>query len=302
METITPPKVEFMPKFSRHEPAARDSTSVRTAQFCLKKYFFTIVLGFRSKDEPIYLLFGKAYHKFREVLEVEFKKSQDEKESCRIALDAATEKWPGDPVVGTKFDFQTIERLIKSCMVGFKHWLGEKEKGVIEVLHPEQVFDILLRDGKTRSGGRADQMNRYRGRIRGRDFKTTSKEKFWYSRCLTPNDQFSRYTHGEGKLSGEQVDGQLVEVLHNSKKKGPIIWPMEADRTPGELDRWETGDIRWRHIVDQCRENDDWPESTDKCSFCEFHSVCKMGTIHAQQSKLEREFKQRPWNFKDMEE
>ena len=281
-----------MAKYQRHEPVIHDSTAIVTAKTCFRKYFYKIVLGFRAKGNPPYIAFGSCYHEFREVLE----KTQ----SLDQALDAAATMWEKigrNPPVGADYDFLTGERLFKSCMVAHEHWLKEKKNGRIQVIAVEQEFVVTLKDGTTRTGGRADQIVRWNGKLWGRDFKATTKTSAYYQRLLDPNDQFTRYTLAEGKLCGEEIQGQLIELMFNTRKEGPKVVPLSTGRTPGQLSRWEDEQIFFEKLLDQCRNEDVWPMCEAHCPFCEYHSVCKQVNEGGMMSTLESNFSQIAWDF-----
>ena len=292
MEVMPVPTRNFMAKFDRYEPIVRDHTAIITAKTCYRKYFFKIVLGFRKKDNPPYIQFGQAYHTFREELE----KLQD----LEAALEKAADVWKkgsGDPPVGSDFDWLTGERLIKSCLVAHDFWQREKKLGRIVVVASEQEFIVTLKDGKTKTGGRADQLVRWNGRIWGRDFKATSKNAAWYQRMIEPNDQVTRYTLCESKMSGEEVQGQLIELLFNSRKEGPKIIPLTSTRTPKQLSEWEDDQIFFEALLEQCRQADKWPMCEHHCPYCEYHSVCKQINEGAMMNQLTTNFVQRQWDF-----
>lgn len=289
-----PTPYKFMPAFERFEPLVLDHTAIISAKACERKYFFQIVLGFTSTETTIYFSFGGAYHKFREVLE-------ESKGDFVKAVAAAQKYWKDstkgqDVPIGTKFDFMTEERLLQSCAVAFRHWQKEKTQGKIEVIMVEQPFNVEIRNGEF-TGGRFDQVVKWNGRLWGRDFKTSSKEGMFFQRGLDPNDQFTRYTYAESKLCGQQVQGQIIEVLYNTKKLGPTITQYLASRTKWQLDDWEADEMFVRETLNRARTEDRWPKREVSCSFCQFHSVCKMPSESAQMAKLKAEFKVRPWNF-----
>lgn len=294
MEVLTPITKRFMTKYERHEPKVRDNTSIITAKTCLRKYFLQIVLGFRPKVTPQYFAFGSAYHKFREVLE---------KTSSKLdGLKAAGNYWEKngkEPTVGTPYDFLTGKRLLASCMVAFEHWEKERAGGQIKVIASEQFFQVVLSDGVTCIGGRADQILRWNGKLWGRDFKTSSKMGQYYQRTLEPNNQFTLYTLAEGKLVGERCVGQLVEVMYNTKNEGPKVIPFMSTRTEDQLARWESELIFFERILTLCRENDVYPMEEAHCPFCPFHSVCKSPTEGAMMAQLEANFTQVPWNYEN---
>lgn len=305
-----PTPYTFMAEFERMEPLILDHTAVIQAKACLRKYFFNIVLGMNPRGpSAIYFSFGSAYHKFREVLELGFmdmKEPYNNTDPSRYAelfktaltaavayYDEATGGKP--PELGSKFDFQTRERLMQSCMQAYRFWQKEKSLGKIQVLAVEQPFNVELANGESTSG-RFDQIVRWNGKIWGRDWKTSSKEGMFYSRGLDPNDQFTRYTFAEQELAGQRVEGQIIEVLYNSKKKGPEITQYLSTRTQWQLDDWKRDELFMRETISRARASDTWPKQEHSCGFCQFHSVCKMGSEASQRAKLKAEFTQRAWN------
>lgn len=308
METHKPAIANFMAGFKRHEPVIIDSTAMMAYKTCPRFYFYTMVLGFRPKEDAPYFAFGAAYHKFRESLEREILRGVHEIEAFNTALSVAvtyaTEHLPKQ-VSDTKWDFLTVERLRLSCSEAFKHWLAERINGKIKVVAYEQPFTLQMDDG-TWIAGRADQIVEWNGAVWGRDFKTSSMTGPWYSRGLEPNDQFTRYTWAESKLHGWnpsdsktqplQVKGQIIEVLHNSKKDGPRIEVYTTQRTQSQLRRWELEHHFWKEMIDKSRDEDMYPMNEKACNFCQFHSVCKAPTESGQMSQLKTYFKVQPWD------
>jgi hypothetical protein len=304
MEIVSPPKRTFLKVFERHEPDVLDPTARLAAKKCKRFYFLRIVLGFvirpnGSSSTNYPLSFGSCYHRFREVL--------TKTESLQDALAAALKHWNKetngvDPVAGSRWEFLTEARLTKSCMVGYAHWKKEKEAGNIQVIQPEQPFDILLKDGKTRMGGRLDEGVRWNGKPWARDFKASSKTLNYWNRRIEPNDQFTCYTLGLSKLTHEQAQGCIVEVLRNTKKEGPEIIPLTTSRTQGQLDSWEEEQIFYNGIISLCREADTWPMEESECAYCDFRQVCTRPSEVSMIAKLEQSYVQRPWNYKTLGE
>jgi hypothetical protein len=281
---------KFMARFERCEPAIIDSSAAQTFKRCHRQYFYRYVLGWKTKKEPEFFRFGRAYHKFREILE----RTQDFK-TALIEAQTLFRKGGGDPVVGSKYDFLTELRLLKSCSVAHEHWKKEKFLKVIEVIAIEQPFNVELSDG-SRTSGRADQIVKWNGKLWGRDFKTTSKMGKYYERSLEPNDQFTRYTFAEGKLCGESLNGQIVEALYNTKKEGPSIHQFLATRTPTQVAVWESEQRFYNMVLNTCRATDTWPMNENACWLCDYHSVCKTPTENMQMNRLENDYVYSPWD------
>lgn len=303
-----------MKEFPRCEPLIKDHTAIHAAKTCFRKYFYQIVIGRVPNNEAIYFAFGSSYHKFREVLEFEYlekTKGMDSKQkrealneigeaALLIATNAATATWKRktkgkDPDVTDKFGFMTGLRLVQSCMTAYKFWLNEKKLGKIEVLSVEQPFNVMFPDGSSTSG-RADQIVRWNGQLWGRDFKTTSKEGNYYSRGLEPNDQFTRYTYAESKLSGQRVEGQIIEVLYNSKTKGPIINTYLSSRTESQINNWVKEQMHFLKLLELNRKEDVWPMEEVNCPFCPYHQVCKKANEAAMINELKANYIYRPWD------
>lgn len=313
-----PVKQEFMKSFDRYEPTVLDHSAMIVAERCFRRYFYRVVLGRVPRESFPYFGFGSSYHKFREVLELEFmgapKSEQLAPDSQLLMFQTALNFTQGywakkkltDPPVGSKWDFLTRARLVESCALAFKHWQREKEKGQVKVLAVEQNFIVPLGDGEY-TGGKADQIVLWNGKPWGRDFKTTSKMKQYYERSLDPNDQFTRYTYGIEQLSGQPVNGIMIEVLYNAKstggksknptKKGPEIWSFLATRSSDQVKAWRVDQVTMNKVLNVVRAEDVWPMNEADCSFCPYHSVCCKATERAQMAKLEAEFIIEPWNF-----
>ena len=301
-----------MAKFERYEPIILDHTAMITAKRCLRQYFYQIVLGFNTKEEAIYFAWGSAYHRFRHTLTKSYGIGKEapypfnEEKALNAMLFASNEGmryWRThgrDQEVGSKYSWMTSLRLLQSFKIAFEHWTNERKRGAIEVIAAEQPFNIQLPDGSHRSG-RADEIVRWSGKLWGRDFKTSSKDGVFYQRTLDPNEQFTGYTYAEGKLSGEQIQGQLVEVLFNANptktsSKGPEIIELTASRTSYQLEMWEKEHMFYKKIIDMSREEDIWPMMEVSCPFCPFHGVCKEGSEASMMYQLETSFNVRPWD------
>lgn len=298
-----PKPYKFFATFERMEPLILDHTAMIAWKECKRKYFFQIVLGSVPRGETApYFIFGAAYHKFREVLEqrvtfegVEVAKAYPE--AMAMAIQHYNKGLPKGVAAGDKWDFMTLDRLITSCKKAYEWWKTEKASNKIVVLAVEQPFNVEIVPGSGEyTSGRFDQIVRWNGKIWGRDFKTTSKEGMFYTRGLTPNDQFTRYTFAEAELSRQKVEGQIIETLYNSKKSGPILTPYTANRPLFMLEDWKRDEMMHREWMAMSRERDIWPKEEKSCGFCQFHSVCAMNTEGAAMAKLKQEFTQRPWD------
>ncbi len=313
MEIYRNVKRQFMQEFDRYEPVILDHTATIAAKQCLRKYFYQIVLGRVPKEDAIYFAWGSAYHTYREWLSRSYgvgddtPKVFDEKkamEAHTIAVNKGLDYWKSrgrDQDTESKFSWMTAARLLMSFNKAFMHWMAERKNGKIIVIATEQPFNIQLPDGSWRSGT-ADEIVRWNGQVWGRDFKTTSKDTAFYQRNLSPNEQFTGYTYSEGKLAGTDCQGQIVELLYNSKtlkskgEQGPEIVSLIASRTKWQLEQWEQDTMFWKKVIDMSREADIYPMTEVSCSFCPYHQVCTSNNEAAMMNQLKSEYVVRPWD------
>lgn len=300
----------FFANLPRFEPETDDSTSMKAANDCLRKYFYRFILGRvppKSKYQTVFD-FGSAIHKFREVLEVEYTFNKLSKAEAFEKALLAVKDMPLTPGVG-KYEFYNRQRLLESCTKSFNWWDNEKTKGQIEVLAVEQPFSILMPNGRYISG-RADQIIKWNGKIWGRDFKTTSKELKYFEATLDPNDQPIRYIFAESKLhfgedaieNGKQIQGIIFEVLQNTadtktkKGKHGEIANITITKNNYQLKKWLQEQEFMGKVLKMAKEEDIWPMQSHNCSFCDYHSVCKKPSEASMEYELKANFKLSPWD------
>lgn len=298
--------IKHFKSFERHEPVAIDSSALMEFKRCPLAYFFRYVLGFTDKEEPVYFTWGSAYHKYRETLELVYKKNGEDKSKLDLysaeALGAALKLWGArnNPLPGSKFAHVTKERLIAACIESHKAWKGEKTRGSIIVLQTEQPFSIELPNGVKRSG-RFDQVILWNGRVWGRDFKTTTKDWKYFQRTFWPNDQFSGYTYAQKLLTGKTVAGQLVEAVINraptkTEDRLPEVQSKIVAINEGQLETWLDEQLYWDQSLKMARENDLYPKNEKSCGWCPYHQVCQGSNEMAQETILKSHYTVRVWD------
>lgn len=315
---------KFFPKFERFEPLILDNSAISTFKKCPRMYFFEYVLQYKEKLSPIFFHFGTAYHKYREVLEIEWqklddtlKKDNDALQACNItattkALEVFGKLTKGyDPKFMGKWVYLDKVRLLQSCSAAYAWWHKEKMVGSIVVLAVEQAFNVRIGQSEFFISGRADQVVKWNGRIWGRDWKTTSEDLQWYDRGLNPNHQFTTYSYAINQLNGgdfsfPKCGGIMVEALYNAPRPektskpasafGPTIRNFTASRTVFDLRDWEQDVIFTLNTIKQAREQDRYPKNETQCKMCKYRSVCTSTSELTQQEKLRLEFSHRIWD------
>lgn len=289
-----PANIKFMPKAKRYEPFVQDSTAMKLFMTCRRKYFYRIVLGRTVKvnKNQLVLDFGTHYHKFRELLEL-----KGYGEALKYVLSVTLPI----PQKGSKWEYLTDLRLVRTVDTAYKWWENEKRAGKFEVVAVEQPFNVSIGEGVF-IGGRADQIIKWNGKLWGRDFKTTSKDQAAFSKQLDPNDQAIRYIVGESLLHGINVQGIIFEAIYNTKTIGPKMYIELSSRVDYQIKTWEKEQKFNNRQLKVLREEDIWPMDTNNCAWCEYANVCRKTSEEAQYATLIQDFDLKPWDHQNVDQ
>lgn len=292
------------------KPEVVDYSMTQTHQRCPRKFFYSHVLGRKSGGKNWAIQYGVAYHTFREVLERTFKGASADVEDDqfqRFIYDlawnraiAADNGWEDPPSEDSKA-YLTVSRLAAACESAFQKWLDEKRQGTIKVLFTEQAFDLALPfPSKYRYGGRFDQVVEWNNKLWIRDFKTTTMMGRTYAFRFDPDNQITGYVWAAQELSGRPVEGAMIEVVYNTKTKGPEFHDFLVTRSQNAVDEWlhelkyELEDIN-RHIEDMA-----FPKRTVACDDfggCQFREACLKDSWFTRERWLETNTIYEPWDF-----
>lgn len=267
-------------------PDAFDNSMLSKAQRCPRKYFYQYVLDRAHKGQNYPIQFGIHYHAFRELLERfylqtvkngEHRLADVKNQLFQLAWNKSIEGFDDPPVEDRKSYLHT-ERLKESCEEAFQIWLDEKATGRVEVLFPEQPFELELPNGELYIG-RMDQIILYNDDVWVRDFKTTSRMGRTYKQNFDPNNQMTGYVWAAQKLSGRDVEGVFIETLYNTKTKGPQFHNFLSTRTQTQIEEWIEETMYEIEQARQFEEDGMWPKRTVACNDyggCNFRDACSM--------------------------
>lgn len=282
------------------EPEVFDNSMLSTFQRCPRKGFYQYALQRAPAGINFPIQFGVAYHKFRESLEhlynelvVEGGKDLDDPKFRVLLFEVAAKRalqvtrltdpdgkpyygWK-EPPVEHRHSYLSESRLLITCRDAFETWLDEKEEGKTVIVLTEQSFDLDL-PNEERYGGRFDQLVTLNRNLWLRDFKTTSRMGQGYAARFDPDNQMPGYIWASQRLSDEEVEGVIIEVVYNTKTKGPEFHPFLSTRTPWQIENWveevanEIEGVR-RHFL-----NGIFPKRTTACNDyggCFFREACR---------------------------
>lgn len=270
--------------------AALDNSILTTVGRCPRLAFYNYRLNRAATKKSYPILFGVAYHKFREVLELLYEKviienKQDlndpevQQSIFTLALSTATKDWE-DPPLEDKKSYLDLGRLTKTCTEAFDIWLREKQNGYFKVIMTETAFDLPLPSGR-RFTGRIDQIFEWNGRLYLRDYKTTSRMGKNYALKFEPSHQFTGYIWAAEQLAGREIEGARIEVVYNTKTAGPEFHSFLTTRSRGHIEAWlEWVEFEWENWA-RFSETETWPMRTNACDDfggCYFRDCCKLSS------------------------
>lgn len=319
-------KRRWLPLLPRYEPIILDSSAIGTEKKCQRAFFWQYVLAKVPKDEKVNLVFGSAYHKFREGLSKAYRSwraispSNDYRnfpDSYLLAsIKGAREcfnRGGGAPPKGARYDWLNESRLIESCSVAYNFWLNERKAGSIEVLESEFPFNFEYASGN-RTSIKVDELVSDNGRYRARDFKASVVNPQYYVKQLEPRDQAYRYILGLRRATGKRIDSIMFEQLYNDAptKANPAgkceIHTHIIGVTESQLEAWEYNQQKVHDDINRARELDIYPMVDDGyiCTKgfggapCAYLPLCLANNDNHVYSLLESNYKTHIWD--NMEE
>jgi hypothetical protein len=311
--------------FSKQTPGlqvAIDSTSLGEAKQCLRKYYYSIVLGYQPRTESVHLTFGLLLHGSREHYDHARSAGHDHDESLRRALSwALCQTWNKELSRPWASDHRTKNRLtlIRSIVWYFDQF-GENDPLVtVQLTNGKPAVELSFRfdlGHQTRTGerylycGHLDRLVTMGGDHYVVDLKTTEHalDPSWFGK-FTPGGQFSGYVYAgrvcfQTPTKGLIVDGLQVGAGFTRCTRGLV------PRDDAMLAEWHRDTGRWLRVMEEAAQEgllaeeagedpvQGWPMNDKACDMyggCQFRPVCSR-TPSARHQWLEADYKRRVWD------
>jgi CRISPR/Cas system-associated exonuclease Cas4 (RecB family) len=273
-------------------PEVFDSTMITDFADCPSKFYLRHVLGLEPKtwESAIQLSWGSAWHKLQEL----YHKGVHEKDlSHEEAMMAATayvaEKWDNTIDWSLDRNGRTMQRMMLMFVQYAERF--KQEERYIEPLRSEQFFDIYCPEGNPdcplgggcglRWCGRIDRLFRVRGKIKVKDYKTTSAMGAAYFDRYEHSFQMPGYNWGAVHLVPQGIDGIEVDVLY-TLKASEDFFRRTFRYIPARLIEWR-GNVK-AYIEDIHSLWERYPEEPEawrkNWSECTRFSTCRYAGIH----------------------
>jgi hypothetical protein len=289
---------------------AWDSTSLGYLKECPRKYYYTIVEGWRQKGSSVHLEFGGLYHSALERYDDHRAHGQDHESALHDVVTAALNEswpWPHDHNTKTRFN------LIRSIVWYLDQFVEDAAKTVIlangkpavelsfrfELSRwPSESWQSLESDQPYLLCGHLDRLVEFSGGTYVMDRKTTgSTLGGYYFDGYNPDNQMSLYS----------IAGRLV---YNTPVRGVIIDAAQvavgftrfdrgfSHRTEAQLEEWMKDLGFYLDQAERFARDGYWPMNDRSChnyGGCPFRKVCSKDPA-VRQTFLESDFERRPWN------
>lgn len=294
---------------------AWDSTSIKLAETCLRKYEYKMLQGWQSQRKSVHLLFGGWY---ASALENYYKAVAEGVEPEQALLDIVHETliatWEyekddegndiedtGQPWV-SDHNTKTRENLIRT-IVWYLDCFGEDDSCQTIILSTgapavEHSFKLPVDNGIILSG-HLDRLVEYSGKPYVQDQKTTGSTitpRFFDQ--FSPDTQMSLYTFA-GKaifnvpVKGVMIDGAQIAVGFTRFERGFTF------RDDSQLDEWYDGAMRLIESTRKATQEAVLPMNPSACNNfggCEFRNICSRAPAFREQFLRADFVKGKIWN------
>lgn len=294
-----------------HIQFAWDATSLSLLKVCPRKYYYTMIEGWRPKGDSIHLRFGILVHSGLELYDKRRCEGMDHDEALDFVVDyllkqtwEVREDYEGPWETGDPN--KNRDNLLRSVIWYLEHYKDDPAKTLI-LANGKPAVELSFKFETPHLDptgspylycGHMDRMVDYDGNLFVMDRKTTKNTPgSYYFNQFNPDTQMSGYTLA-GKvvfdvpISGVIIDAIQVAVGFTNFARG------FTQRSDGLLSEWldNTGD--WFKLQQRYAETNVWPMNEASCNNyggCPFRDVCSKDPS-VREIFLNSAFEKHAWN------
>ena len=291
---------------------AWDSTSIESAQTCLRKYYYSMLRCITPKNTSVHLIFGGIY---ASALENFYKyraqgQSFDDAQAA-VVHEALIASWDKETNLPMTFDHpaKTRNNLIRTIVWYLEQFGEESEHGVktyhlhdgtpaVELSFTLDVAeDVIFR-------GHLDRVVDFGSRRYVMDQKTTGGTVgTYFFNQFNPSNQMSLYSWAgrailDAPISGVIIDAAQIAVNFTRFERGITT------RSKSQLDEWYMSAMHTIHSVqdlaikDNASEAEAWPMNAASCGNyggCPFRQLCA-SSGSTRERMIEADYKDHNWD------
>lgn len=273
----------------REEHDVLDSTKLKTFQSCPREFFFSYILGWRSKTANVHLAFGSAWHEALEYLHTKGMSDQNIKEAFFVFQEIFNKEY--SPLMNEEHKAKNAENAGKALQE-YAHAYRDKDD-----------FEVLFTETAGTAPVRGDRVIHFKcdliledrnGDIWSMEHKTTGRGgRTWKSRW--PLDfQVNAYAHAVsslfadryGDVAGVKINGAILRKSGNNE-----FVRIPCRKTADQLRLWVQECNHWidmlewnMEILAETSVSDDimfaFPRNPTSCTKygCAFDGMCERWT------------------------
>lgn len=295
---------------------AWDATSLDLAQTCLRKYYYSMILGIRPKNKSVHLIFGGIYASSLEhFYKYRAEGASIEEAQLRVVREAMIESWEhdrdsnGERIPGTGhpvyFDDtkKTRVNLIRTIVWYIEQFAAETEDGLktyhlqsgkpaVELSFALEIADNVL------YCGHLDRVVSMGDQLYVMDQKTTGGTVgTYYFSQFSPNNQMSGYSFAgravlHSPIQGVIIDAAQIAVNFTRFERGVTT------RTKDQLEEWLEGTLHTIQITQEASRKNFFPMNPNSCGNyggCAFRELCSRSP-QVRQNFIKSDFTSHDWD------
>lgn len=280
-----------------------DNTSLSIFKDCPRKYYYSIILGWRPNSKAPPLLFGSAYHDCLELFEKRRAEGIGHTDALREAVRKAfvlAEAGFGDDSARSKL---TLLRSLVWYSEQYMHDVLSTYVFPNGRVGLEMSFSFPLPFGPEPNqhyyySGHMDRLAMYSGAlytVERKHTKTTLSEAFFQRYYFS--SQIGGYVYAGKVVFDTPVSGAIIDatqVAVNFSRFGRSV----VHRVNEHLEEWMSDAHYWIRQVEMAWKEDYWAANTESCgkyAGCQFRKVCSKSPA-TRKLILETEFRQDRWD------
>lgn len=257
---------------------AWDSTSLNTFKECPRKYYYSIVQGYATREQSVHLTFGiflhsayELYHRFKADA---WEHEEALKETVRTMM-VNTQDFKSDD------KYKNRTNLIRTIVWYLDEFASDPAKTVI-LSNGKPAVELSFRFEVPDAPdflycGHMDRIAEFCGELYVFDYKSTKRALYTeFFDQFNPHNQMTGYTTGakvtfHQPVKGVMIDAAQVGVNFSRFKRGPTM------RTDEQLDEWLGHLAYYVKLAAGYAEADFWPMNEGACNNyfgCQFRPIC----------------------------
>lgn len=257
---------------------AWDSTSLNTFKECPRKYYYSIVCGYSSREQSVHLTFGIFLHSAYERYHHHRAHDFSHENSLHMVVKEMMRKTAG---FASDDKYKNRPNLIRTIVWYLDEFKNDPAKTVI-LSNGRPAVELSFRFELPDAPdflycGHMDRIAEYQGDTYVFDYKSTKRALYTdYFAQYNPHNQMTGYTLG-GKISfaqpvkGVMIDAAQIGVNFSRFSRGTSL------RTEEQLDEWLQATAYFVKLAASYAEQDFWPMNEGACNNyfgCQFRQIC----------------------------